>query len=41
MPQIQLNTAGFPFPPSDANHGWYKQMQSLNHLDANTDDSNE
>ena len=27
--------------PSDANYRWYKQMQGLNHLQANTDDSDE
>ena len=41
VPQIQLCTAGSPCSPSDANHRWYKQMQTLNHLQANTDDIDE
>ena len=46
MLEIQLSTAAThttptPCSPSDANHRWYKQMQSLNHLHVNTDDSDE
>ena len=41
IPQIQLTTAGSSCSPSDANHRWYKQMQSLNNLHANSDDSDE
>ena len=40
-PQIHSSTAGCPCSPSDANHRWYKQMQRLNHVHANTDDSDE
>ena len=41
MPQIQLSTADSLCSPSDENHRWYKDMQSLNKLHANTDVSNE
>ena len=41
MPRIQLSAAGSPCSPRDINHRWYKQLQSLNNLHANTDDSDE